>query len=235
MPAGSGEIRGFCEPRFAPVCEALATNMRERGDLGAAVCVVLDRRPVVDLWGGWMDLERTRPWERDTLVDVFSVGKPMAALCVLLLAERGVVDLDAPVASYWPEFGAHGKDAITVRMLLSHRAGVPGIRRPLPAGAMYDWDLMTGALAAEEPWWPPGTRHGYHVNTFGFLVGEVVRRAGGEGVGDFFRRNVASPLAADFHFGTQARDDERTADYTFGDITSTVADGPSAGGACRCT
>jgi CubicO group peptidase (beta-lactamase class C family) len=189
------------------VREALETNLRERGDLGAAVCVVLDGRPVADLWGGWLDSGHARPWERDTLVDVFSLGKAMAALCVLMLVERSAVDLDAPVAHYWPQFASHGKDAITVRMLLSHRAGLPGIRRALAPGAMYDWDLMTDALAGEEPWWQPGTRHGYHVNTFGFLAGEVVRRASGEGVGDFFRSNVSGPWTPTF---TSARAPRRT-------------------------
>lgn len=171
---------------------------------------------VVDLWAGWMDRARTRPWHRDTLVDVFSVGKPMAVLCLLALVERGEVDLDSPVASYWPEFAAAGKDSVTVRMLLGHRAGLPAIRRQLPTHAMYDWELMTSALAAEEPWWEPGTAHGYHSNTFGFLVGEIVRRLnGGESVGSVFRRTVAEPLEADFHFGLPAAEDGRVAEFLF--------------------
>ncbi len=183
-PSISAPVDGFCEPRFERVREALEGNLRERGELGAAVSVIVDGRPVVDIWGGWMDVSGTRPWQRDTLVDVFSAGKPMAAVCVLMLSERGVVDLDAPVARYWPEFAAHGKGAISVRTLLSHHAGLPGIRRALPAGAMFDWELMAETLAGEEPWWEPGTRHGYHVNTFGFLAGEVVRRVTGASVGD---------------------------------------------------
>jgi CubicO group peptidase (beta-lactamase class C family) len=219
-PSIPAPVDGFCEPRFEPVREALEGNLRERAELGAAVSVVLDGRPVVDIWGGWMDLAGTRPWQRDTLVDVFSAGKPMAAVCVLMLFERGAVDLDAPVARYWPEFAAHGKGAISVRTLLSHRAGLPGIRRALPAGAMYDWELMTETLAGEEPWWEPGTRHGYHVNTFGFLAGEVVRRAVGESVGTFFRKEIAEPLEADFHFGVGAEEDPRIAEFTFGDVAS---------------
>jgi len=167
---------------------------------------------------------RTRPWQRDTLVDVFSVGKAMAALSLLVLVERGQVDLDAPAARYWPEFAARGKSEVTVRMLLCHRAGLPAIRRSLPRFAMYDWELMTSALAAEEPWWEPGRTHGYHVNTFGFLIGEIVRRVSGESIGAFFRREVATPLGADFHFGIGPEHDQRIADYLFGDEPPEMVD-----------
>jgi CubicO group peptidase (beta-lactamase class C family) len=209
------EIHGTCDPRFAGVREALARNFRDHGEVGAAVALTLDERPVVDLWAGWADGARSRPWQRDTLVDVFSVGKAMVTLALLILVERGRVDLDAPVARYWPEFAAAGKDGVTVRMVLAHRAGLPAIRRLLPRFAMYDWAAMTDALAAETPWWEPGRTHGYHVNTFGFLVGEIVRRVSGTTVGAFFRREIAGPLDADFHFGIGPDDDARTADYTF--------------------
>ena len=199
--AGVPRICGSCDERFAGVRDALAQNFRERGELGAAVAVTIEGKPVVDIWAGWADEARTRPWERDTLVDVFSIGKAMAALCVLILVERGRVELDAPVAAYWPEFSAAGKDEVTVRTLLSHRAGLPAVRRSLPDEAPYDWALMTTALADEQPWWEPGTAHGYHVNTFGFLAGEIVRRVSGQTIGAFFRREVAGPLEADFHFG----------------------------------
>jgi CubicO group peptidase (beta-lactamase class C family) len=200
------EIFGTCDERFAPVRDALADNFRSHDELGAAVAIALDGEPVVDIWAGWKDSARTRLWERDTLVPVFSVGKAMAALCVLLLVERGEVDLDAPVARYWPEFAAAGKGEVTIRTLLSHRAGLPAIRRALPDEATYDWDLMAGALAAEEPWWEPGSTHGYHVNTLGFLAGEIVRRVGGASIGAFFRTEVAEPLGADFHFGFGAEE-----------------------------
>jgi CubicO group peptidase (beta-lactamase class C family) len=218
-------IEGFCDRRFAPVRAALAENLRSRGELGAAVSVTLDGRPVVELWAGWMDPERTRPWQRDTLVGVFSVGKAMATLCVLLLVDRGEIRLDDPVASYWPEFAANGKSAITVRTLLSHRAGLPAVRRTVSADTIYDWDQMVAVLAAEEPWWEPGSAHGYHVNTFGFLTGELVRRVSGASIGEFFRREVAGPLQADFHFGLAAREDARTADYVFGDESSEFTEG----------
>lgn len=197
------------------VRHALADNFRDRDELGAAVAVAIEGKLVVDMWAGWMDSDRTRPWEHDTLVDVFSVGKAMAALCVMLLVERGQLDLDAPVSRHWPQFAAAGKDGVTVRMLLSHRAGVPAIRRDLPEPAIYDWDVITSALAQEEPWWKPGDGHGYHVNTFGFLVGEVVRRVSGDSIGTFFRREVAEKLNADFHFGLGVEHDRRTAEYLF--------------------
>jgi CubicO group peptidase (beta-lactamase class C family) len=163
-----------------------------------------------------MDEQRTLPWRRDTLVDVFSLGKAMTTLCVLMLVDRGLVELDVPVARYWPEFAAAGKGGVTVRMLLSHRAGLPAVRRTLSDRSIYDWDAMVATLAAEEPWWEPGSGHGYHVNTFGYLTGEVVRRVSGTGIGEFFRREVARPLGADFHFGTDQREDSRTAEYVFG-------------------
>ena len=207
------EIHGHCEPRFAALRDQLRTNFAEHEEVGAAVAVTLDGEPVVDIWAGWRDHARTLPWERDTLVDVFSVGKPMLVLCVLQLVERGAVELDAPVASYWPEFAAAGKQAVTVRMLLAHRAGLPAIRRELPAGAMYDWELMIAALAAEKPWWEPGTAHGYHTNTYGFVVGELVRRVTGDDPAEVFRDAIAEPLGADFRFGLPAAEDTRVAEF----------------------
>jgi CubicO group peptidase (beta-lactamase class C family) len=218
------EIHGWCDARFAGVRDALAENFRARGEVGAAVAVTIEGTPVVDLWAGWMDRERTRVWQRDTLVNVFSVGKAMAALSLLMLAERGQVDLDAPVARYWPAFAAHGKDGVTVRMVLGHRAGLPAIRHPLPSLAMYDWELMTTALAAEAPWWEPGRLHGYHVNTFGFLVGELVRRAGGERIETVFTNAIAAPLDADFHFGIGPEQDARVADYHFAEQPPRIVD-----------
>lgn len=177
---------------------------------------------MVDIWGGWADRDRQRPWEQETLVDVFSVGKAMVALCMLILVERGDVGLDAPVAEHWAEFAAVGKGEITVRTLLGHQAGLPAVRRVLPDSAIYDWEQMTSALAAQEPWWEPGSAHGYHVNSFGFLVGEVVRRVSGTSIGEFFRHEVAEPLGADFRFGLDPGEDERVADYYFESPGETV-------------
>lgn len=195
------EIEGRCEEHFEGVREALHANFSERGELGAAVCVIVGGRTVVDLWGGYADSEATRPWRRDTLVNAYSVGKGLLAILALRLVDAGEIDLDHPVARDWPEFAARGKDAVTLRDLLCHRAGLPAVRRRLPEGAMYDWSTMCAALAEQEPYWPPGTRHGYHCNTLGFLVGEVIRRRSGRGVGEMLRERVTGPLDAEFYFG----------------------------------
>jgi CubicO group peptidase (beta-lactamase class C family) len=213
--ASAPEIHGICDDRFAAVREAFAHNFAEHNELGAAVALTHEGRLVVDLWAGWADAAHTRPWRRDTLVNIFSIGKAMTALCAHILVERGFLDLEAPVARYWPEFAQGGKEAVLVRQLLSHQAGLPAIRRKLPSGAMLDWELMTAELAGERPWWEPGKRHGYHVNTFGFLVGELVRRLGGRSFDRFFREEVADPLALDFHFGLDPKHDARTAEFQF--------------------
>jgi len=213
MPAA--QVEGSCDRRFEPVREALWGNFRDRGERGGAVCVLVDGRVVVDLGGGWADPSGTRRWRPDTLVNVFSVGKGLIAVCAARLAGQGRLDLDAPVAAYWPEFGAAGKGAITVRQLLSHQAGLPAVRRRLPPGSMLDWPVMTSALAAQEPWWEPGTGHGYHVNTFGFLAGEVIRRVTGATVGTLLREEVAGPLGADVHIGLPASQDARVAEFSW--------------------
>ncbi len=209
-----GAAEGYCDPRFERVRNEFERNLAERGDVGAAVAVTLGGTPVVDLWGGFMDAERTLPWRAETLVNVWSLGKAVSALCVLRLVDRGAVELEAPVARYWPEFAAAGKASITVRQLLSHSAGLPAVRKPLPPGAnLLDWDGMTMALAEQEPWWEPGTRFGYHVNTFGFLLGEIVRRVDGRSIGRFIREELADSLGIDFIVGMDAADDSRTADW----------------------
>ena len=208
-------MEGSCDPGFAPVRDAFRGNFGDRGELGGAVCVMVDGRVVVDLRGGWADPDRRRRWRPDTLVNVFSVGKGLVAACAARLAGQGRLDLDATVASCWPEFGAAGKDAITVRQLLSHQAGLPAVGRRLPPGSMLDWPVMTAALAAQEPWWEPGTGHGYHVNTFGFLVGEVIRRSTGSTVGTVLREEIAGPLGADVHIGLPASQHQRVATFAW--------------------
>jgi CubicO group peptidase (beta-lactamase class C family) len=205
-------IHGICEPRFTRVRELFQRAFNTGVEIGAAVSFVLDGKCVVDLWGGHYDLARTRPWDSGTLVNVYSTTKGMTALCACHLIDRGLLDVDAPVAEYWPEFSAGNKREIRVRWLLSHKAGLCAVREPLPKGALYDWNRMCEALAAQEPWWTPGDAHGYHAFTFGFLVGEVVRRISGESLGTYFRQHIAEPLGADFHIGLAAKDDERTAD-----------------------
>ena len=209
------EIEGRCDSAFGALRDAFRANFVDHDELGAALAVSVDGTVVTDIWAGWADGARTRPWQHDTLVDVFSVGKPMAAICLLMLVEQGEVELDRPVADYWPQFAAAGKQATTVRMILAHRAGLPALRSRLAPHAMYDWEQMTSRLACEEPWWEPGARHGYHVNTFGFLVGEIVRRVSGQPIGVFFQRNVADPLGAEFHFGLPAREHGRVAEFLF--------------------
>jgi CubicO group peptidase (beta-lactamase class C family) len=204
-------IEGACDARFARVRDAFAENFKSRSEVGASLAVVLDGRAVADLWGGWADKARTRAWTRDTIVNVFSTTKGLTAICAHRLAAAGRLDLDAPVVKYWPEFAAAGKEHIPVRFLLNHRAGLPAIRKPLAPADLYDWPTITGALAAEEPWWAPGTRHGYHALTFGYLVGEVIRRVTGRSAGSYFRDEIAAPLGIDAHIGLAAREDERTA------------------------
>ena len=210
-------LDGVCDPRFAAVRDAFRTNFTERGEPGAAVAIAVGGHVVVDLWGGWSDRARMRPWARDTIVNIFSVGKALSAICALRLVERSVLSLDAPIADHWPEFAAAGKETITLRQVLSHRAGLPALRDTLPDGAMLDWNLMTGALAREAPWWAPGSAHGYHVNTFGYLVGETIRRANGKTLGTVLREQIASPLGADVHIGLPESEHARVADFLFPD------------------
>ncbi len=173
---------------------------------------MLDGKSVVDIWAGHADKAKTRPWTRDTIVNVYSATKGVAATCLNRLVDQGRVDLDAPVARYWPEFAQAGKERVLVRWLLSHRAGLPAVRKTLPAGALLDWAVMTAALAEQEPWWEPGTRHGYHALTFGYLIGEVIRRVDGRSPGAYCREEIAGPLGIDFHIGLDARDDARCAE-----------------------
>jgi len=222
-------IEGNCDRRFEAVRTAFAGNFEKHAEIGAAVAVAIEGRVVVDLWGGHADEGRRSVWRRNTLVNVFSVGKGLAALCGLVLVHRGQLDLDAPVCRYWPEFAAEGKEGITVRQILCHRAGLPSIRATLPEDAMLHWEIMTEALAREAPWWPPGTRHGYHVNTFGFLAGEVLRRVSGRTLGTFLREEIAAPLGADVHLGLTTQDEPRVAEMFWGpEMTPPPAPGPDS-------
>ncbi|MFF2811217.1 serine hydrolase domain-containing protein [Streptomyces sp. NPDC058000] len=205
-------VNGRCAPGFEGVRGAFERNFREHREIGAAVAVTLDGEPVVDLWGGRADAAGSRAWERDTLVNVYSTTKGMTALCAHLLVDRGELDLDAPVAHYWPEFAQAGKEAIPVRWLLSHRAGLPAPREPLAEGRAYDWKYVCDALAATAPWWEPGAAQGYHAITFGYLVGEVVRRITGQSPGAFLRSEITGPLDAAVFIGTPVEEHPRCAD-----------------------
>jgi len=185
-----------------------------RGELGAGCTVLVDGRAVVDVWGGWADEARTRPWAADTTVNAYSVGKPFVALAVLQLVASGDLELDAVATRWWPELVA-GQRGATVRQILCHQAGVPAIRRRLSNDDLWDWDTMTGALAETEPWWQPGTRHTYHTNTYGFLVGELARRLTGQTPGRWLRERVAGPLDADVAWGVPPSDLARCADVAW--------------------
>ncbi len=205
-------LEGTCDPSFSRVRDAFAEALALPGEMGGAVSVVIDGRTVVDLWGGYADRARSRPWARDTLVNVFSTTKGILAVCAHRLIEQGRLELDAPVARVWPELAAHGKEGITLRHLLTHRAGLPAVREVLAPEALFDWHAMTAALAAETPWWEPGAQHGYHAVTFGWLVGEVLRRATGSAPRDLVRELVAGPLGADFSVGVAGPDFGRCAE-----------------------
>jgi CubicO group peptidase (beta-lactamase class C family) len=206
-------IEGYCEDRFARVREAFMRNFTDHAERGGAAVIAHKGKVVADLWGGWADVGRKVPWQRDTIVNFFSVSKALCAIAVLRLAQEGALDLDAPVCRYWPEFAAAGKEAVTVRQVMSHKAGLPAIGEPLPDEAMLDWATITGALARQAPWWKPGSAHGYHVNTFGFLAGEIVRRASGKSIGTFLREAVAEPLGADVHIGLPLSEHKRVAEF----------------------
>jgi CubicO group peptidase (beta-lactamase class C family) len=209
-------VGGWCDPAFGLLREEFAMNFSARAELGAAVCVSVRGAVVANLWGGWRDVSRQQPWTADTLVNVFSVGKGLLAACVARLTGQGLIDPDERVARYWPEFAAAGKADVTVRQLMSHQAGVPAIRQPLAAGSALDWSLMTRLLAEQEPWWPPGSGHGYHVNTFGFAVGELIRRVTGMTPGTLLQRELAGPLAADVHIGLAASQHGRVGEFLWG-------------------
>ena len=204
------EVHGACDPQFEAVREAFFNNLDEGLDVGASVTVFVEGEPVVDLWGGFTDEDRTTPWERDTITNVWSTTKTMTNLCALILADKGEIDLHAPVARYWPEFKANDKEQIEIRHLLSHTAGLPGWEEPITYEDLYDWEKATSLLAAQKPWWEPGTASGYHAVTQGYLVGEVVRRVTGQSLGTFFAKEVAGPLGAEFFIGLPAAEDHRT-------------------------
>ncbi|MDF3141585.1 MULTISPECIES: serine hydrolase domain-containing protein [unclassified Streptomyces] len=208
-------INGEVAAGFEPVREAFAANFAQHGDIGAAVCVYLAGRPVVDLWGGVADPDTGRPWTRDTLQLVYSATKGPTATAVHLLAQRGALDLEAPVAKYWPEFAANGKAAIPVRWLMSHQAGLVALDQPVPLAEALAWQPMTDALAAQRPQWTPGSAHGYHGRTWGWLAGEVIRRVSGHTPGRFFADEIAAPLELDFFIGLPTSERDRVSHMVY--------------------
>ncbi|HTU62066.1 MAG TPA: serine hydrolase domain-containing protein, partial [Polyangiales bacterium] len=208
-------VAGFCDARFERVRDAFQNNFEALGELGAAVTVYLDGRKVVDLWGGWARPDRSLPWREDSLVNVYSVGKAVALLGVLYCVERGALELDRPLAHIWPAFSQAGKAQITLRQVLSHRAGLPAISEPLPPGAALDLPRMLAALERQAPWWEPGTKHGYHVNSYGYLVGQAVRIAAGRTLGQVLAEHVAGPLSAEIYLGLPEALHGRVADFDY--------------------
>jgi len=205
-------VQGFCASGFERVRSALGEILDAGSEVGAALAVHVGGEAVVDLWAGHRDAARAVAWGRDTIVNLYSIGKAVTAICVLRLVEAGRIDLEAPVARYWPEFAQSGKAHIPVRYLLTHQAALPAVSRTLPSDAWRDWSVMTAALAAQAPWWEPGAGHGYHVNTQGFLIGEVVRRVTGQTLGGYLRESLARPAGIDFFIGFGPELDGRCAE-----------------------
>lgn len=203
---------GTCSPRFEPLRQLFTNNLNTGVDLGASVAVTIEGEFAVDLWGGWADVARTRPWNEDTLTLVYSTTKMMAALAALVLVDRGELDLDAPVAKYWPEFAAQGKGGVLVRHVMSHTSGVSGWQEPVSMADVCDWEKSTALLAAQASWWEPGTSSGYQMISHGHLIGEIVRRVSGHKLSAFFAREIAAPLGADFHMGIQPENYDRLAE-----------------------
>ncbi len=203
-----GEVHGFCDERFEPL-EALFRSNQEQGvDEGASLAVTLDGEFVVDLWGGTTDYEKSEPWVEDSLVFVFSTSKVMLNIAVLLLYDRGLLDLDAPIVEHWPEFGQKGKDAVTARQIFTHKSGLPGFGQQIGWAEIHDWDHIIGVLEQAEPWYEPGTVAHYHPITYGFLLGELVHRVSGISFAEFFHQEIAAPMGADFHFGLSSPEDQ---------------------------
>ncbi|MBA7633270.1 putative D-alanyl-D-alanine carboxypeptidase [subsurface metagenome] len=203
------KINGFCDEQFERVKNAFVRNFKSDLEVGASFAATINGKFVIDIWAGHADAAKTSPWEQDTIVNVYSTTKVMTVLCTLMLVDRGLLDLDAPVAKYWPEFAQAGKEKLPVRYLFSHTAGLPGFDEKIPIEALYDWDRIINLLAAQKPWWKPGTKSGYHAITHGYLLGELIRRITGKTVGTFFREEVANPLNADFHIGLPEELDSR--------------------------
>lgn len=205
-------VEGESDPRFAVVEDAFRRNFEDLAEVGAALCIYSEGRPVVDLWGGYKNAARTEPWQRETIVCVYSVTKGVTALCIHMLVDRGLLDLDTPAWEYWPEFGKNGKEAVTPRHILSHTAGLPAFERPISVEEYYDWDLTVSRLAEQRPRWEPGTKFGYQALTFGHMAGELIRRISGKSPGAFLRSEVVEPLGGDFHLGIGAEHDDRIAE-----------------------
>jgi len=199
-------IHGYCDPKFAAVREAFETNFRVEEEVGSCVSVVVDGKYVVDLWGGWKDKACTKPWERDTIVCMMSVSKGVSGITFNILLDRGLVDLDTPIAKYWPEFAQAGKEKIPVRYALDHRAGLAVCSEKLPPGSLFDWKVITESLARQAPLWEPGKQAGYHIHNQGFILGEIIRRVTGKSLAAFYRDEIGKPLGLDYYIGCLSKE-----------------------------
>lgn len=205
----NGRVTGYCDPKFQAVADEFIRNFDKRNEVGASVCTRIEGEAVVDLWGGRFAADSDKAWQEDTISIIFSCTKAATALCAHLLIDRGELDLQAPVTRYWPEFGKNGKEDVTVLMMLNHSVGLPAFREPIKEGGYYDWDYMIKRLEEEEPFWQPGIRNGYHMISFGWTVGELVRRVSGRSLGTFFREEVAKPLGLEFWIGLPEQFEDR--------------------------
>jgi CubicO group peptidase (beta-lactamase class C family) len=205
----SPTVHGDADPRFGELRDEFQRQFDSGAELGASIAVVERGRPVVDIWGGYREVERTSPWVRDTITNVWSITKTMTSLAALMLVDRGELDLDAPVAKYWPEFAQNGKAEITVKQVMSHTAGVSGWDQPFSLEVLYDYDEAVSRLAAQAPWWEPGTASGYSLVNYGHIVGELVRRISGKNLKRFVAEEIARPLGADFSIGVPRSEYDR--------------------------
>ncbi len=207
------EINGFCSAEHQSLRDAFAQNFAEGHEVGASLCMTLNGETIIDVWGGYRDLAKTKPWREDTIVCLFSATKIPTTVCALICIDRGLLDLDKPIATYWPEFAQHGKGDTTVRHALTHRANVPGFREPISAEQFADWNLVIERIAAEKPWFE---NHPvcYHAYTYGHILGELVQRVTGASLRDFLHEELTGPLGADILLGLQHRADlDRLADF----------------------
>lgn len=218
MPARTTplELGGDCSPEFNPVRDRFWKNFKAGRETGAALSIQVDGEVAVDLWAGWTSARRDQPWQHDTLGTIYSCTKGLAALCVLRLVGEGRLALDAPVAEYWPAFAQNGKEGITLRQVLAHRAGLPAIRAALPQAAVQDATIIEQYLEESRPWWEPGSTHGYHALTIGWLLGRLVREVSGRSLGNYFADEIARPLGLDIHIGLPASEAGRLSSPALG-------------------
>ena len=205
-------VNGYCDENFIEARHIFEKSISSGFELGGSIAVEVKGKKVIDLWGRHLDHSQSKPWEENTLVNVFSTTKGIAAICLLQLIEKGLLDIEKPVSEYWPEFSANGKDHIPVKYLFCHKAGLCGVREPLQSGAFSDWELITSELARQEPLWEPGTAHGYHAITYGHLVGELLRKIDGRTIGQYFKEEIAEPLDLDFWIGLPDSEFNRVSD-----------------------